>query len=351
MSKNTCLITGGAGFIGCALSRELAGAFDELVVVDNLHPQIHADHRRPDALAPHAALHVADVTEAGTWDRLFADFDPTVVIHLAAETGTGQSLTEATRHAAVNVVGTAQLLDGLARHAMAPKRFVLSSSRAVYGEGAWRNAEGGLLYPGQRTRSQLEAGQWDFSGLSPRPFSAESTRPSPISVYGATKLTQEHLMSAWSHAFGSEVVTLRLQNVYGPGQSLTNSYTGILPLFARIAKAGQSIPLYEDGCMLRDFVFIDDVARALAKVALCGAPSAQPYDIGSGRAATIGETARIIAARYNAPTPHVCGKYRHGDVRHASSEIEQTRADLGWEPQVDLEEGLDRLCRWIDEQM
>lgn len=348
MSKNTCLVTGGAGFIGCALSKQIADAFDYLVVVDNLHPQIHAEHRRPDALAPRAALVVADVTEAATWDRLFPDFVPAVVIHLAAETGTGQSLTEATRHAAVNVVGTAQLLDGLARHSIVPERFVLASSRAVYGEGAWTDGSGGLVYPGQRTKSQLESGQWDFPGLSPRPFEAETTRPSPISIYGATKLAQEHLISAWSNAFGSMSVTLRLQNVYGPGQSLTNSYTGILPLFARMAKAGESIPLYEDGGMLRDFVFIDDVARAVAAAAIHGAPSTQPYDVGSGHASTIAEAAKIIAARYHSPALHVCGKFRHGDVRHASSEIGRTRQDLAWEPKIDLQEGLGRLCHWIE---
>ncbi len=343
-----CLVTGGAGFIGCALSSGLAQAFDDLVVVDNLHPQIHADHRRPAALDSRATLVVADVTEAGTWDRLFQDFIPEVVVHLAAETGTGQSLTEATRHAAVNVVGTAQLLDGLARHSIVPKRIVLASSRAVYGEGAWRDASGTLVYPGQRNRSQLEAGQWDFIGLSPRPFEAQSMRPDPVSVYGATKLAQEHLISAWSNAFGSTPVILRLQNVYGPGQSLTNPYTGILPLFVRMARAGESIPLYEDGMITRDFVYIDDVARVIGAAALSGAPSVLPYDVGSGQRSTIAEVAGLIAARYGAPAPHVCGKYRHGDVRHASSEISRTTRDFAWTPEVQLKEGLDRLCSWIE---
>ena len=227
MSHN-CLITGGAGFIGCAVSKLLKGPFDRIVAVDSLHPQVHPTGMRPTALDPSVEFVKDDVTEGGTWDHLLAGFKPSTVIHLAAETGTGQSLTEGSRHANVNVVGTTQMLDAFVRHDCIPSRVVLTSSRAVYGEGAWRDAKGNVSYPGQRSRAMLEAGQWDFPGLTCLPFEATRTEPRPTSIYGATKLTQEMVLRAWALSFGVEIGLLRLQNVYGPGQSLSNPYTGIV---------------------------------------------------------------------------------------------------------------------------
>ena len=346
-----CLVTGGAGFIGCAASKELADHFERVVVVDNLHPQIHATQQRPDALDARVEFVHKDVTSPDTWSQLLETVRPDVIVHLAAETGTGQSLTEASRHAHVNVIGTTAMLDELGRREIVPKRIVLSSSRAVYGEGAWADASGKISYPGQRSKAQLERGEWDFAGLTSLPFAAERTQPSPTSVYGATKLAQEHVITAWSLAFGTDVSILRLQNVYGPGQSLINSYTGILSLFVRLAREKKVIPLYEDGEMLRDFVFIDDVARAIAGAAKSGTPSATAYDIGVGVKSTIAFAAKVIAKRYGAPEPVICAKFRHGDVRHAACDVTRTLSELGWRPEVSVEEGLDRLMHWIDGQL
>jgi dTDP-L-rhamnose 4-epimerase len=351
LTSDTCLVTGGAGFIGCAISLGLMQRFGRVVVVDNLHSQIHAVRERPGDLAPRVELVVADVTDVAAWDNLLAEVRPACVIHLVAETGTGQSLTDAGRHARTNVVGTATMLDALARHEIVPRRFVLASSRAVYGEGAWRDAGGEIAYPGQRTREQLERQEWDFPGLRPIPSTAATTWPAPVSVYGATKLAQEHVLSAWAGAFGSDVAILRLQNVYGPGQSLTNPYTGILPLFCRIAAAGDSIPLYEDGEMQRDFVLIDDVAGAI--LATVDAPVVQPHpvDIGTGKATTIADIARRIAELYGAPAPHVCGRFRPGDVRHASCVLDENLSPMGWRPRHGTDEGLARLVRWIEARL
>nr|WP_318289438.1 NAD-dependent epimerase/dehydratase family protein [Paraburkholderia sp. BL8N3] len=263
----TCLVTGGAGFIGCAISSTLVRHFDRVVALDNMHPQIHATPDRPARLDPKVELVVGDVTLSETWNSLLQTVKPDVVIHLAAETGTGQSLTEGTRHAMVNVVGTTQMLDAFVRFESVPRRIVLTSSRAVYGEGAWQDAAGTITYPGQRSKVQLEQGVWDFPGLKCLPFEATRTQPRPTSIYGATKLTQEMVLSAWALSFGVEVGLLRLQNVYGPGQSLSNPYTGIVSLFARLARGGKSIPLYEDGEIVRDFVFIDDVSEAVTGIA------------------------------------------------------------------------------------
>lgn len=351
--ESVCLVTGGAGFIGCALSPLLAEKFDRVVVMDNLHPQIHKSAERPAALDARVELVQGDVTDHADWDKVMSIVRPSTVVHLAAETGTGQSLTEANRHGSVNVVGTTQMLDAFTRHEALPSKIVLTSSRAVYGEGLWIDDTGAPSYPGQRTRQQLEAGQWDFHGKRPTAFDAEVTEPRPTSVYGATKLAQEHILNAWCLSMGVAPIVLRLQNVYGPGQSLINPYTGIVSLFCRLAKSGQVIPVYEDGEIVRDFVFIDDVAAAI--VTALDSPSAGglrvPYDIGSGEAASILRLAGIIAGIYGAPKPRINGAFRYGDVRHASCNIERSQATLGWKPAILLQQGVERLCTWIDDQI
>lgn len=346
----TVLVTGGAGFIGCAISPALVAAFDRVVVVDNLHPQIHASGERPADLSDGVELTIGDVTETQTWDSVLDTVTPDVVIHLAAETGTAQSLSESTRHSHVNVVGTTQLLDGLTRHNKLPRRIVLSSSRAVYGEGSWVKADGTTFYPGQRTSTTLDAQQWDFPEANPVAMKAATTFPAPVSVYGGTKLAQEHIIQAWAKSFGVETVILRLQNVYGPGQSLINPYTGIMSLFCRMAMGGKSIPLYEDGEVRRDFILIDDVASAIVAGALSPTVQDQPMDIGSGEFQTIGTAAALIAKHYNAPAPHVTGQYRQGDVRHAWADVSDASRVLGWTPKYNLERGIKLLATWIDAQ-
>jgi len=346
--STTCLVTGGAGFIGTALSRTLPDHFDRVVAFDNLHPQIHPSAVRPTDLDDRVELVVGDVTSAADWDELLADVKPTAVVHLAAETGTGQSLTEATRHAAVNVVGTTEMLDAFVRHDLRPDKIVLTSSRAVYGEGAWVDDDGAVTYPGQRTAQMLESGQWDFPGLTATPFESSRVAPAPTSVYGSTKLAQEHILLSWCLAMQVTPVIYRLQNVYGPGQSLSNPYTGIVSFFAQRAKAGDVIPVYEDGEIIRDFVFIDDVASAVVQGLLHSGANRHAYDIGSGEGTSIMTLARTIAEIYGAPEPQVNGMFRNGDVRAASCDVTAAASALDWRPQVMVTEGVERLCRWID---
>jgi dTDP-L-rhamnose 4-epimerase len=345
----TCLVTGGAGFIGCAVSETLADRYARVVVLDNLHPQVHSRQERPERLDPRVQLVRGDVTSADDWDTVLADLRPDVVLHLAAETGTAQSLTESTRHAQVNVVGTTQMLDALVRHDALPERVVLTSSRAVYGEGAWVDAEGRAHYPGQRSAEMLESGQWDFPGLTPTPFASARVKPTPTSVYGSTKLAQENILTSWCLAVGVTPVLLRLQNVYGPGQSLTNPYTGIVPLFARLAKQGDVIPVYEDGRIIRDFVYIDDVVAAVVAGVLRSAATTDPWDVGSGEGTSILDLAGLVAGIYDAPAPQVTGQFRNGDVRAASCDIAATVAGLDWRPRVHVADGVARLCAWLDE--
>jgi dTDP-L-rhamnose 4-epimerase len=352
MMDSTCVVTGGAGFIGCATSKSLVEKFAKVIAIDNLHPQIHADSVRPNALDPGVELVVGDVAVDATWDVLLTQHYPEVILQLAAETGTGQSLFNASRHAGANVLGTTCMLDALVRHQRIPKRIVLASSRAVYGEGAWMDKTSGeISYPGQRSKAQLERCEWDFPELICQPSEAGTTQPWPTSVYGATKLAQEHIMSAWGLSFDVEVVTLRLQNVYGPGQSLSNSYTGIVPLFARMARDGKSIPVYEDGNIVRDFVFIEDVAKVICRAVTQNLRSRTPYDIGTGEKTALIELATMIATLYNAPPPHITGAFRNGDVRHAVCKISRARDELGWFPLVRLAQGIEMLCTWIDCQL
>lgn len=344
------LISGGAGFIGSALSSRLVEAGYDVAVLDVLHPQVHGGDR-PIELPSGVRLFTGDVTHAPDWDAVLRLFRPSQIVHLAAETGTAQSLAEATRHGSVNVVGTTQLLDALSRSGLVPEQLVLASSRAVYGEGAWQ-AGTQIFYPRPRSHAQLLAGEWDPHGPGgeqavPLPSRADRTEPRPINVYAATKLAQEHLLAAWAAAHDTNLSVLRLQNVYGPGQSLTNSYTGIVALFARLARQKVPLEVYEDGRIVRDFVYIDAVVDALLAAVRRPATARRCLDIGSGEATTIHQLATRIAGLCDAPEPVVVGKFRDGDVRAASCDIEAARAELGWHPKTTLDEGLRALLDWI----
>lgn len=352
MSGEICLITGGAGFIGTRLGPFLADSFSTLVAFDNFHPQVHPLH--PVHTLPEVPWQVVrgDVADIDGWRDLLERFTPDVIVHLAAETGTGQSLERPSLHTGTNVQGVGVMLEALNEARIRPRRIVLASSRAVYGEGAWRRRSDGAVWnPAQRTLADLRAGRWDFPDSDPLPMSAGTVPERPVSVYGATKLAQEHLIRAWTVASGSELVTLRFQNVYGEGQSLTNSYTGILSLFCRIARSGGVIPLYEDGRMLRDFVHVDDVARSVAAAISAREYSVMPIDIGSGEPTTIESAARAIATHFGAPDPIVTGQFRGGDVRHAFADVAAARDLLGWSAEVMVPDGLVRLATWVDETL
>jgi dTDP-L-rhamnose 4-epimerase len=303
-------------------------------------------------LPSEATLVLGDVTSPDDWQELLDAVRPETVVHLAAETGTGQSLHEASRHAMVNVVGTTRMLDALMRADAVPEHLVLASSRAVYGEGEWAS-DTGAFYPGQRSHRQLDSGVWDFAaegGMPARsvPSRADRTVPGPTSVYGATKLAQEHVCSAWVAATGSALSVLRLQNVYGPGQSLHNAYTGILALFGQLASSRQAIDVYEDGRIIRDFVFIEDAVQALSLAVGSPPEGVRTLDVGSGTPTTIHEVACRLAAMRGAAEPVVSGRFRDGDVRAASCEIALTAAKLGYTPQWDLDRGLEALLQWIE---
>ena len=242
----------------------------------------------------------------------------------------------------------------LSRSALVPDQLVLASSRAVCGEGAWQ-CDTQTFYPRPRSHAQLLAGIWDPRGPSGEPAvalpsRAGQTEPRPTNIYAATKLAQEHMLAAWTAAHDTGLSVLRLQNVYGPGQSLTNSYTGIVTLFARLAREQRPLEVYEDGRIVRDFVFIDDVVDAVFATVQRPATEPRCLDIGSGIATTIDELTRKITAICDAAEPIVVPKFRDGDVRAASCTIEPAKDTLHWRPKWALEDGLHALLEWIGEQ-
>ena len=345
------LITGGGGFIGCRLSGILIAAGHDVVVVDVLHPQVHPLRMRPIDLHADVRFIPGDVTVAETWRPILNLSEPDVVVHLAAETGTGQSLAEASRHGMVNVVGTTRMLDALYQMPTRPEHIVLASSRAVYGDGAWRSSSGRLQYPGVRTHRALSLAQWDHSGDDGEPWtavpsSAATTQPHPTNIYAATKLAQEHMIQAWCAASDMKSSILRLQNVYGPGQSIGNTYTGVLTYFANQIAKGEAIEVYEDGEIVRDFVFVSDVAKALLAAIEHPPETSRTLDIGSGAATTILEVARSMARLSGGLDPRISGKFRDGDVRAASCSIEAAGVELGYEPATHLESGISQLLDW-----
>lgn len=350
LSKMRILITGGAGFIGMTVARALALQVKEVVLLDSMHPDVHGDDPQfPDI--PGARFMHEDVTSPRAWQALLAEYAPTAVVHLAAETGTGLSLSQATRHAHVNVVGTTMMLDALFQSSRRPDHIVLASSRAVYGEGQWVS-DGQAFYPATRTRKDLLKQRWapgsTLTGDAiPVPSRAGITDPRPTNIYAATKLAQEHILAAWAAATGTALSVLRLQNVYGPGQSLINSYTGVLALFARLAVCQQPIELFEDGNAVRDFVYIDDVARALIDALSMTPDNVRLIDIGSGVATTLSQVAELMAAHEKAPAPFVSGKFREGDVRAASCDITAAKREIGYKPVCGLDTGLSGLLEWV----
>lgn len=344
LADTRVLVTGGAGFIGTALANRYADRVGAWVAYDNLLPQVHGEQPRPH-LPDAVRLVVGDVRDGDALGAVVGELRPTLVIHLAAETGTGQSLDLPSRHTDVNVTGTAVLLQSLDAAAELPRRVVLTSSRAVYGEGAWTDRSGTVHRPRGRTKQMLQAGQWDFPGLSSLPSSVATTAPAPCNIYGATKLAQEHLLTAWATARGVSTGILRLQNVYGPGQSPINPYTGITTLFFRVAGRGESIPVYEDGEIGRDLVFIDDVARAVWEMAR--AQDDALADVGSGTRTTIGQIAQIVAKFAGAPVPTVTGQFRLGDVRSAYCTMAASAWVFDAIPPVGADEGLGRLGEWM----
>jgi dTDP-L-rhamnose 4-epimerase len=352
------LITGGLGFIGLTLARTLVRRGLSVRLLDNLSPQIHGPVPNPELGTllgePHVEVIRGDVGRRQDWVSALGDVAS--VVHLAAETGTGQSMYRIGDYTSTNVLGTALLLDVLANDHHQVKKLVLASSRSVYGEGAYCCARCGPVYPPQRSLDSLQAGQWEplcpGCGGPIRPVATpETARTSPASVYAATKLAQEDLVRIAAGALGIPFLIFRLQNVYGEGQSLNNPYTGILSIFSNRIRQGKGIALFEDGQESRDFVHVSDVSEAMALGLESDGGDGLTMNVGSGVQVSVDTIARHLQRQFTeSSAPVVSGQYRLGDIRHNFADISAVGQALGFSPKVPLEEGMARFARWVRTQ-
>ncbi len=349
------LITGGAGFIGSRLARRLRESGREVVVLDSLLPQVHGEDPQRDspglrALDGVAEVIVGSVTSEADLRRALTGVSH--VVHLAAETGTGQSMYEIDRYVSVNVGGTAKMLDILANESHGVQRIVVASSRSIYGEGAYVTADGRVVHPPHRAETDLVAGDFDVHMPGEERIEViatdESAKLHPSSVYGITKQMQESLVMTVAPTLGIEPVSLRYQNVYGPGQSLQNPYTGILSIFSTRIRQGKDIQIFEDGNESRDFVFVDDVVSATELAVTHPAAAGQVFNVGSGVPTTVVEVVEALFAAYGPRVPtSVTGAFRLGDIRHNFADTRRIRELLGFEAAVPFPEGVRRFAEWV----
>jgi len=353
---NRVLITGGAGFIGTHLARRLLREGCQVTILDSFSPQVHGDQRSlPPELAGHVRLLIGDVRDRDAFQQALDGQD--MVVHLAAETGTGQSMYELERYEQVNMGGTAVLLDCLVndphRHV---HRIVLASSRAVYGEGKYQCPGCGVVYPAMRSAQDMQAGRFEprcpHCGAECSPLPTDEDSPlRPSSFYGLTKQTQEQMLSLFARSLGLSAFILRYQNVYGPGQSLRNPYTGILAIFASQARSGQPIRVFEDGRESRDFVYIEDAVEATWRCLGVEAGGVEVLNVGSGSRVTVSEVAQGIVQFFGSRSEvSVTGEFRLGDIRHSLADLSRVRQRLGFEPRWSFAEGLREFLLWAEGQ-
>lgn len=347
------LVTGGAGFIGSHLADRLLVNNLEVKLLDNLCPQVHGGSERPAYLTPEAELIVGDVRDRDAVERALVDVD--AVIHLAAAVGVGQSMYEIVSYTDVNDVGTAVLLEALAKRPV--ERLVVASSMSIYGEGLTRKADGTLYAPQEREAEQLKRGAWELlddagAPLTPVP-TPETKQPALSSVYALNKFNQERLCLIAGKAYGIPTVALRFFNVYGPRQALSNPYTGVLAIFASRLLNGRPPLVFEDGHQQRDFVHVRDVAEACLLALRTERGVGDVFNVGSGQSRSILSIADDLAAVMGRPEirPHITGKYRAGDIRHCFADIGKAQAVLGFRPQVAFMDGMRELAEWLTDQV
>ena len=345
------LITGGAGFIGCHIARALLKSGYEVRVLDSLIDQVHDRSGPRDPILSHTHLIEADVRDQGAVAAALKGVDK--VVHLAAEVGVGQSMYAIERYVSVNDVGTAVLFQALIENPV--QRVVVASSMSIYGEGLYRTAAGEVLGDVKRP-ARTPTASWDPVDTDGAPLIPVATpewkTPDLASVYALTKYTQERLTLTVAPAYGMEGVALRLFNVYGPGQALSNPYTGVLAIFASRLLHRERPLVFEDGEQRRDFVHVDDVAQAFMLALEHPAAAGQAFNIGSGRDVSILQVADAIARAMGLPhlQPDLVGKARTGDVRHCFGDITRASDVLGFTPRRSFDDSLGELVEWVRRQ-
>lgn len=351
------LITGGAGFIGSNLANKLVSLGYQICILDNLSEQIHGRHQNStlyNSVKKSSNFILGDVRNKSDWKKAIKGQD--AIVHLAAETGTGQSMYEIDKYNNVNVGGTKNLIELLKNEKHQVKKVLVASSRAIYGEGKYLCKEHGITYPQKRNESDLIKRKFNPICAECKVelqmiVTDEKSKINPLSHYGVTKYQQEKLIMQIGRTLKIPTVALRYQNVYGPGQSLSNPYTGILSIFSTRILNGNNIDIYEDGAASRDFIFIDDVVDATILALENKNANNKIFNVGSGEAITVGNVAKILKEKYNSNIKlEVNGKFRAGDIRHNSADLTKVKEALGFEPKVDFSLGISKFVEWVKTQ-
>lgn len=354
------LITGGAGFIGSNLALKLLEKGYNVRVLDNLSPQIHGQNPETDSPLYKSVKGKVDfilgsVTSREDWIKSLDGID--TIVHLAAETGTGQSMYEIEKYVNTNIGGTALMLDIITNNKTTVKKVVVAESRAIYGEGKYYSRElNRNVYPLTRTEEDMAAGKFEvkYNGCTEPLELVPTTEDSmihPTSVYGITKQVQGQLVHMVCQSIGIESVSFRYQNVYGPGQSLSNPYTGILSIFSTRIKNGSGINIFEDGKESRDFVYINDVVDATILGIEKSEANGHVFNVGTGVATDVLTVARKLMECYKKVVPlTVSGNFRLGDIRHNYADISLARKILGFEPKWNFADGIRQFAKWVDSQ-
>lgn len=354
------LITGGAGFIGSNLALKLVNKGYVVTVLDCLSKQIHGDN--PDITSPlycsiKGKVKFIKGTVISKEDWLKALHGQECVVHLAAETGTGQSMYEVKKYVDVNIGGTALLLDILTNTRHSIKKVVVAESRAIYGEGRYYSKElDQYVYPMERTDADMANGDFEvkYKGCKEQLVLVGTTEDSwihPTSVYGITKQVQGQLVHLVCPSIGIAAVSYRYQNVYGPGQSLSNPYTGILSIFSTRIKNGNDINIFEDGKETRDFVYIEDVVDATILGIEKEEANGHVFNVGTGVATDVLTVANTLIDEYGIHVSvKVSGNYRLGDIRHNFADISLAKGILGFKPKWTFKEGIREFVKWVNEQ-
>lgn len=353
------LITGGAGFIGSHLSLSLVKQGFEITVLDNLSKQVHGNSPEHSSslyksIKDKVTFIHGDVTNYNDWTIALKDQD--AIIHLAAETGTSQSMYEIKRYSAVNIGGTALMLDHLTNHKNKIQKIIVASSRAIYGEGKYYCPEDGIVFPEPRNDTDMANGDFEckcpICGNSIELMATtEDSKISPTSFYGITKQCQEQMVLTISKALEIPAIAFRYQNVYGPGQSLSNPYTGILSIFSTQIKNNNNINVFEDGLESRDFVFIDDVVEATLLGLNAKNVGQEAFNVGADKPVNVLKVAETLIGNYSSEVKvNISGSYRLGDIRHNYADLNLISTKLGFKPKINFEQGINAFCNWVNDQ-
>ena len=353
MSENV-LVTGGAGFIGSYVCESLLNRGYDVVVLDNLDSQVHGKSQKWPEYLPHQVKRIkGDIRDRSVVKNALNGCR--YVIHLAAAVGVGQSMYKIQHYVSVNVLGTSILLEEIVNRKDQIKKLVVASSMSVYGEGAYSNSRNEKTFPKLRDLGQMKAKRWEFSGSNSEeliPVPTDENKPlCPSSVYAISKRDQEEMCLCVGKAYDIPTVAMRMFNVYGPRQALSNPYTGVVAIFCSQLIRGKQPTIYEDGQQRRDFVHVEDVAHTYLRVLESSAVDGMAVNVGSGRSISVNEIAETLMRVLDVDiAPIVTGNYREGDIRHCFADISLIKNKLNFNPNNDFKRGITGLVDWLKKQ-